>query len=73
MFSTKDLLTYGLLKQLVLTGHLNETNSIDAVIKDYYYIKSSDNYTKTTYSAIELSNNKRLLSPYTQNPPVRLR
>ncbi len=63
--NTKDLLTYGLLKQLVLTGQLNETNSTDAVIKDYYYLKSSDNYTKTTYSAIELSENKRLLSSYT--------
>ena len=36
--NTKDLLTYGLLKQLILTGQLNETNSTNAVIKDYYYL-----------------------------------
>ncbi len=60
-----DLLTYGLLKQLIVTGKQNETDLPDFVIKDYYYIKSPDNYTKTTYSAIELSDNKRLISSYT--------
>ena len=60
----KDLLTYGLLKQIVLTGQLNETHSPDAVIKDYYYVKGWDNFTKTTYSAVELSENKRLFSSY---------
>ncbi|MCY4330520.1 MAG: RHS repeat protein, partial [Endozoicomonadaceae bacterium] len=63
--NAKDLFTYGLLKQMILTGQLNETNTSDAVIKDYYYVKSPDSYTKTTYSAIELSDNKRLFSPYT--------
>ncbi len=63
--STEDLLTYGLLKQVMLTGQLNETNSSDVVIKDYYYIKSPDSNNKTTYSAIELSGNKRLFSSYT--------
>ncbi len=62
--NTEDLLTYGLLKQIVMTGQLNETNSHDAVIKDYYYIKSPDNSTKTTYSAVELSESKRLFSSY---------
>ncbi len=60
-----DLLTYGLLKQLIVTGKKNETDLSDFVIRDYYYIKSPDNYTKTTYSAIELSDNKRLMSFYT--------
>ncbi|MCY4328849.1 MAG: hypothetical protein OXC48_02005, partial [Endozoicomonadaceae bacterium] len=60
-----DLLTYGLLKQLVLTGKQNETTPSDSVIKDYYYIKSPDSDTKKTYSAIELSENKRLMSSYT--------
>ncbi len=62
--NTEDLLTYGLLKKMVMTGQLNETNSDDTMIKDYYYVKSSDNSTKTTYSAVELSENKRLFSSY---------
>ena len=57
-----DLLTYGLLKQTVLTGRQNATDTADTVIKNYYYLKSLDNYTKTTYSSIELSKNKRLFS-----------
>ncbi len=59
-----DLLTYGLLKQLIVTGKQNETDLSDSVIKDYYYIKSADNHTKTTYSAIELPGNKSLVSSY---------
>ncbi len=59
-----DLLTYGLLKQLVVTGKQNETDLSDSVIKDYYYVKSADNHIKTTYSAIELPGNKSLMSSY---------
>ena len=59
---TDNLLTYGLLKQTVLTDNQSKTTS---VIKDYYYIKSLDNHTKMTYSAIELSSDKRQFSSYT--------
>ena len=59
-----DLLTYGLLKQTVLTGRQNETDSADTLIKNYYYVKSPDSYTKTIYSSVEISKNKRLFSSY---------
>ncbi|MCY4330866.1 MAG: hypothetical protein OXC48_12450, partial [Endozoicomonadaceae bacterium] len=61
---TANLLTYGLLKQTVLTDNQNKTASLTSVVKDYYYIKSLDNNTKTTYSAIELSADKRQFSSY---------
>ncbi|MCY4330268.1 MAG: hypothetical protein OXC48_09375, partial [Endozoicomonadaceae bacterium] len=60
-----NLLTYGLLKQLIVTGKQNETDLSDSMIKDYYYIKSADNHTKTTYNAIELPGNKSFVSSYT--------
>ncbi len=60
----KNLLTYGLLKKSILTGYQNGTDFPDSVIQDYYYIKSVDNNTKTTYSAIELSESKRQISSY---------
>ncbi len=60
----EDLLTYGLLKKTILTGRQNNKDSPEAVTKDYYYIKSPDNYTKTIYSAIELSQNKYQISSY---------
>ena len=59
-----DRLTYGLLKRIILTGQKNKTDFPYAVSRDYYYIKSSDGYTKTTYSSIELSENKRRMSYY---------
>ena len=60
----QDLLTYGLLKKIILTGQKNRTNLPDAVSRNYYYIKSPDSYTKTMYSSIELSENKRRMSSY---------
>ncbi|MCY4330273.1 MAG: hypothetical protein OXC48_09400, partial [Endozoicomonadaceae bacterium] len=56
-----NLLTYGMLKKVVFTDNRSKGTSI---IKDYYYIKSLDNYTKTTYSAIELSAGKYQFSSY---------
>ncbi len=60
----QDLLTYGLLERIILTGQKNEADSSDSVSKNYYYIKSPDSYTKTMYSTIELSENKRIVSYY---------
>ncbi len=60
----KDLLTYGLLKKSILTGQQSGVDLPASVSKDFYYIKSSDNYTKTTYSTIELSQNKYQISSY---------
>ncbi|MCY4328577.1 MAG: hypothetical protein OXC48_00590, partial [Endozoicomonadaceae bacterium] len=60
----KDLLTYGLLKKSILTGQQNGVESSESVSKDFYYIKSPESYTKTTYSTIELSNNKHQMSSY---------
>ncbi len=59
-----DRLTYGLLKRIILTGQKNNIDLPDAMSRDYYYIKSPDSYTKTVYSTIELSKNKRLISNY---------
>ncbi len=60
----QDLLTYGLLERIILTGQKNKADSSDAMSKNYYYIKSPDSYTKTMYSTIELSENKRIVSYY---------
>ena len=59
-----NLLTYGLLKKSTVTQRQDETVSPDTIKKYYYYIKSPDNQTKTTYSAIELSENERQISSY---------
>ena len=59
-----DRLTYGLLKRIVLTGQKNKIDFSYVVSKDYYYVKSPDSYTKTMYSSIELSENKRRMSGY---------
>ena len=59
-----DRLTYGLLKSIILTGQKNGVHLSDSVSRNYYYIKSPDSYTKTTYSSIKLSKNKSLMSNY---------
>ncbi|MCY4329781.1 MAG: hypothetical protein OXC48_06870, partial [Endozoicomonadaceae bacterium] len=56
-------LTYGLLKQLIFTGNQQSSSKLNCVETDYYYIKSADNQSKTTYSAIRLEAGKRRLSP----------
>ncbi|MCY4330581.1 MAG: hypothetical protein OXC48_10980, partial [Endozoicomonadaceae bacterium] len=59
-----DLLTYGLLKKIILKDKQDKASSPASVSKDFYYIRSPDSYTKTTYSTIELSNNKHQMSSY---------
>ncbi len=61
---TKNPLTYGLLKQIILTGNQQEPSKLNRVEKDYYYTKSTDNYSRTTYSAISLEAKKRRLSSF---------
>ncbi|MCY4330192.1 MAG: hypothetical protein OXC48_08970, partial [Endozoicomonadaceae bacterium] len=56
-------LTYGLLKQLILTGSQKSPSKLNRVEQDYYYIKSTDGYRKTTYSAVRLKTGKKRLSP----------
>ncbi len=54
---------YGLLKQMIFTGSIQKPSAITAISKHYYYLKSADNQTKTTYTAIDLKSGKRQLSP----------
>ena len=60
---TTNPLTYGLLKQLILTDNQKTPSKLSYVKTDYYYTKSTDGYRKTTYSAFRLENGKRRLSP----------
>ncbi len=55
---------YGLLKQTIFTGNIKPSAKLASVIQDYYYTKSTDNRSKTTWSAIELNTNKKRLSSY---------
>ena len=55
---------YGLLKQTIFTGNIKPSAKLASVIQDYYYTKSLDNCSKTTWSAIELNTNKKRLSSY---------
>ncbi|MCY4330295.1 MAG: hypothetical protein OXC48_09510, partial [Endozoicomonadaceae bacterium] len=59
-----NLLTYGLLKRTIFTNNQNKITSLNSIVKNYYYIKSLDNNTKTTYNTIELSAQKHQFSPY---------
>ncbi|MCY4177172.1 MAG: hypothetical protein OXD32_01560, partial [Endozoicomonadaceae bacterium] len=58
-----NLLTYGLLKQLIITDNQQRLSKLNRVETDYYYTKSTDGYSKTTYSAVRLEAGKRRLSP----------
>ncbi len=60
---TTNPLTYGLLKQLILTDNQQRSSKLNRVETDYYYTKSADGYRKTTYSAIRLETGRRRLSP----------
>ena len=55
---------YGLLKQTIFTGNRQPSAKISSVIQDYYYTKSADNRSKTTWSVVELNANKKRLSSY---------
>ncbi len=64
-YEDKDnALTYGLLKQTIFTGDTQPFTQFSSIIHDYYYTKSRDDYSKTTWSATELNTNKKRLSPY---------
>ena len=51
--NTENLLTYGLVRKIILTDNQSSASlSPTAVIRKYYYIKNSDNYSQTTFSII---------------------
>ncbi|MCY4330179.1 MAG: hypothetical protein OXC48_08905, partial [Endozoicomonadaceae bacterium] len=64
-YNHKNLLTYGLLKKIIITGKKSDMDSPVTLIKDYYYINSPCNYTKTTYSVVISDKNKHYTSFYT--------
>ncbi|MCY4178359.1 MAG: RHS repeat protein, partial [Endozoicomonadaceae bacterium] len=53
-----DTLSYGLLKQTILTGRVNGDTLLTSLINNYYYIKSDDGYRKTSYNTTTLSYKK---------------
>ncbi|MCY4330178.1 MAG: hypothetical protein OXC48_08900, partial [Endozoicomonadaceae bacterium] len=53
-----DMLSYGLLKKIILQGNVGPSSSLTSVVHNYYYIKSSDNRRETIYSTIALDANK---------------
>ncbi len=57
-------LTYGLLKQLILTGNQQGHSKLNRIETNYYYAKSSDSYRKITYSAVKLETGKRRFSSF---------
>ena len=59
-----NVFNYGLLKQTIFTGNTQPLAKLSSVVQDYYYTKSADNRSKTTWSAIELNANKKRLSSY---------
>ena len=59
-----NVFNYGLLKQTIFTGNTQPLTKLSSVVQDYYYTKSADNRSKTTWSAIELNANKKRLSSY---------
>ncbi|MCY4329936.1 MAG: hypothetical protein OXC48_07665, partial [Endozoicomonadaceae bacterium] len=56
-------LTYGLLKQLILTSNQQGPSKLSRVEMDYYYTKSANCYRKITHSAVRLETGKSRLSP----------
>ncbi len=57
-------LTYGLLKQTILTDKAHKSSKLHEIIHDYYYKMSPDSRSKTTYSAIELGAGKKRFSAF---------
>ncbi|MCY4330561.1 MAG: hypothetical protein OXC48_10880, partial [Endozoicomonadaceae bacterium] len=57
-------LTYGLLKQSILTDKAYKKSKFHEIIHDYYYKMSADNRSKITYSAIELGADKKRFSAF---------
>ncbi|MCY4330236.1 MAG: hypothetical protein OXC48_09200, partial [Endozoicomonadaceae bacterium] len=57
-------LTYGLLKQTILTDKAHKSSKLHEIIHDYYYKMSPDSRSKTTYSAIELGAGKKQFSAF---------
>ncbi|MCY4328660.1 MAG: hypothetical protein OXC48_01015, partial [Endozoicomonadaceae bacterium] len=53
-----DALTYGLVRKTILKKRDNNLLSTAALIRHYYYTKDHDNYSKTSYNAIELEDGK---------------
>ncbi len=61
---TDNSLTYGLLKQVKLTDNVYRPFGLHEIIHDYYYKRSADNCSKTTYSATELGGGKQRFSSF---------
>ncbi|MCY4178207.1 MAG: RHS repeat protein, partial [Endozoicomonadaceae bacterium] len=57
-------LTYGLLKQDRLIDNIHKPFGLHEIIHDYYYKKSADNRSKTTYSVTELGAGKQRVSSF---------
>ncbi len=57
-----DPFSYGLLKQIILTGNAAEDASLTSLINNYYYIKSTDGYRKTSYTTTVLGDKQSQLS-----------
>ncbi|MCY4330576.1 MAG: RHS repeat protein, partial [Endozoicomonadaceae bacterium] len=56
--SPADVLSYGLLKTITLTGNTGLSSPLTSVVHNYRYVKSSDNYSETIYSTISLGAKK---------------
>ncbi len=54
-----DILTYGLTKQIILTGTTNPSLTPESIIHDYYYTKSVDGYQIISRDATELGKGKK--------------
>ncbi|MCY4177406.1 MAG: hypothetical protein OXD32_02785, partial [Endozoicomonadaceae bacterium] len=54
-----DILTYGLTKQIILTGTTNPSLTSESIIHDYYYTKSADGYRIISRDATELGQGKK--------------
>ncbi len=57
-------LTYGLLKQTILTDKAHKSSKLHEIIHDYYYKMNADSRSKTTYSVTELGAGKKRFSAF---------
>ncbi len=55
----ENVFTYGLIKQLILTGKTNPSLITKSIIHDYYYIKDTGDYRIISYDATELGQGKK--------------